>query len=62
MNCKNCNNVMIEDEYFKSGVVTMLFGPVADVKEESRFHCGRCGLVEYKQRDGGQDGTTENKT
>lgn len=43
----DCNHDWEEDKDFKDGVVTMLFGPMNNVQQETRLVCTECGEVIY---------------
>ncbi len=42
-----CDHIWEEDERFKEGGVTMLFGTIGNVQEETRMICKNCGSIKY---------------
>ena len=45
-----CKHEWVEDEMFKSGAVTMLFGNIGDVNEETKVICKKCGEWDYVKK------------
>jgi len=45
-----CEHKWKEDELFKTTAVTMFFGGIGEIEEETRVICQECGEVDYVKK------------